>query len=175
MNLKIYKFFDTEELTENQKVFLWFITMMFREVGWQETISMDCFDFRRILFGSRKGLLTTNAAFPKHLREYFYTKFIANERVLIGLSDSVFEWASHQPGTNAGLGVQDIKVESVHAQKLVIYLSACINNIDNLFVSEEEGGLYGLLIDKPSRYNTVGTDVRYRGADRFSFDQFFDE
>ena len=86
MKLRVFRVFeDIQDLTDEQKVFLWFITMVFRQVGWQETLTMDSFDYRRIMFGTKKGALTTQVAFPKNLRKYFYTNFIANERVVISV------------------------------------------------------------------------------------------
>lgn len=175
MKLRIFRVFeDIQDLTDEQKVFLWFITMVFRQVGWQETLTMDSFDYRRIMFGNKKGALTTQVAFPKNLRKYFYTNFIANERVVIALSDHVFEMVDHIPGPKTSIGVYNVEVESIPCQKMVIYLSACLNNMDTLIVSEEDGGKYGLLIDKKSRFRKAGEGGEtYLQHDRFSFDQFF--
>lgn len=174
MKLRIYRVFDdVEDLTDQQRVFLWFITTMLREVGWQETLTMDSFDYRRLLFGNKKGALTTRVAFPKNLRKYFNVGFVGNDRVIISLSDTVHEMVDRIPGPKNQIGHIWTEVNDLPCQKIVIYLSALFNNIDTLLVSEEEGGKYGLLIDKKSRFRKSNEGHYYTQHDRFSFDQFF--
>lgn len=176
MKLRIYNVFkDVKDLTDQQKVFLWFMTMVLRQVGWQETLTIDGFDFRRIVFGSKRGDLLNNVAFPSNLRPYFWTKFIGNERVIIGMSDKVFQIVAGTPGPKKEIGVIDTYIEDFTCQKMVIYLMACLNNMDQLVVSDEEGGKYGLLIDKKSRFRRQrNRDKDYNQLDIFSFEQFFE-
>ena len=173
MILKIYKIFNDLNYTDEEKVFLWFLTHCFREVGWQETLTMDAFDYRRILFSGRKGDLVNQVAFPSHLRKYFNVHFVGNERVGISLSESVHEYVTLKPGPK-DIGVHEVTIQSLTAQKVAIYLSACLNNMDQLFISEEEGGKYGLLIDKKSRFrNQRNKKQDYTQHSRFSFEQMF--
>lgn len=176
MKLKIYNVFkDIQDLTDQQKVFLWFVTMVWRQVGWQETLTIDGFDFRRLMFGSKRGDLLNNVAFPKNLRPYFWTKFVGNERVVIALSDKVFEIVAKTPGPKNDIGVMDVDIERFNCQKMVIYLMACLNNMDQLIVPEEEGGMLGLTIDKKSRFRRQRDRTKdYNQHDIFSFEQFFE-
>lgn len=173
MKLKIYNIFTNVNYTDQEKVFLWFLTHCFREVGWQETLTMDGFDYRRILFAGAKGDLTKQVSFPKHLREYLEVHFLGNERVGICLTKKAHEYVDGKSGPK-DIGVYPVTIKDHTAQMVAIYLSACLNNMDQLFVSEEEGGKYGLLIDKKSRFRSQ-RDVKhsYTQHSRFSFEQMF--
>lgn len=177
MKLRIYKFYeDVQDLTDNEKVFLWFTTMIFREVGWQETITLDAFDYKKMLFGSKRGDIASVASFPQNIKKFFDINVVARERVVLSLSDYVFEWMSRKAGPKDGIGVIPVEVEDISCQKVAIYLSACLNNMETLIVPEEEGGKLGLLIDRKSRFRRAGEGGEdYLQHDRFSFDQMFDE
>lgn len=177
MKLRIYNFYeDAKDLTDHQKVFLWFTTMIFREVGWQETITLDAFDYKKMLFGSKQGDLASVVSFPGNLKKYFHINVVARERIVLSLSDYVFEWVSRKAGPKDGIGVYTVEVEDISCQKIAIYLSACLNNMDTLIVSEKDGGKLGLLIDRRSRFRAQRErDDNYLQHDRFSFDQMFDE
>ena len=91
------------------------------------------------------------------------------------MSDKVFQIVAGTPGPKKEIGVIDTYIEDFTCQKMVIYLMACLNNMDQLVVSDEEGGKYGLLIDKKSRFRRQrNRDKDYNQLDIFSFEQFFE-
>jgi len=160
MILKVYKVALSKGMSDNEALFSWFLTCMFRHLGEHDTLTMHRTDIQYILFNTTCVKFTLEKIQEGPLSKAFL--FIdLGDRIAIRLRQDVLD----KKYNGRRLGVLKTEIVDEYAMKLGIYLHAALNFIDSI-VSESDSPFEP--VDHESSRFGKGPTTTYSVQDRFS-------
>lgn len=162
MKIYIYKKIDHENLTDQHKVLGWFLTMMFREAGERETLTMDEYDFKVLFFGDPYHKVDMDIVSQSGLGKFFSFANIG-PRIVIQIKPYM---RSKNTNRKAKEGCDKIKIYDELAIKMAIYLHAAVNLMDHWFMDDDINIFH---YDDNSRFGR-GARNKWTQHERFSFE-----
>lgn len=162
MQLYIYIKAKPENLTDEEKVLAWFLTMMFREAGEEQVLTLDEHDFKYMLKGFSGGRLNMEELAEEPISEMFAFANLG-QRIAVKIKDEAFR----KRYANRKLGVRKYRIEDEGAIRVAVYLHAALNFMPNWFTEED----YNIFAKQPyhGRF-TPGSKDTFTLQERFNFE-----
>ena len=162
MQLYIYIKAKAEELNDQERVLAWFLSMMFREVGEDQTLTLDTYDFQYMLNGFSGGRLNIEEVNESPIGTMFVFANLG-PRVAIRIRDEAFK----KRYANRKLGVKKYSIEDELAIRVAVYLHAALNFMGNWFTEDD----FNIFAEQPylGRF-TPGSKETFTLQERFNFE-----
>lgn len=159
MKLFCYKKVNTEELTDQETLFLWFLTTMFREAGEEEILTIDKYDFVVMFAGDPRRKVKIEELVEHPLAKMF--KFAdLGPRYAVSIKEEILA----KRYANRKLGCKATHIQEEIPLKIAIYLHAALNLMDDWFMGEEINIFTDIRVSRFGKSNRQ----RFGMQDRFS-------
>lgn len=132
MDLYIYKKAEAENLSDQHKVLLWFLTLMFRDVGEDQVLTLDIYDFKYMYATDSSVGINIEDLNESPLGTIFSYANLG-PRMAIRVRDEV----QAKIYKNRKLGVTKYTIEDEIARMTAVYLHAALNFMDSWYTDDD--------------------------------------
>lgn len=120
MKIKVPKIFNTTTMTDNEKLFCWFIGKFFDRYSWDQPFTMDAYDAKIILHSST---IRTFAAsnIGDELPKYFKIAFYSDRRIGLQINKDTLAILKRRHMSRGEIKVGTYDVEITQPTTILIY------------------------------------------------------
>lgn len=137
MKLYIFRQANADELSDTHKVFAWFLTMIYRDVGINEVVTIDWRDFQYLYYGTSGRRLLMDDIAEEPLSKIFHFANLG-PRIAIKIKDEAIQRYKKMQGKKTGkMGVTPHYVTEEGPCRVAAYLHAALNFMPNWYMDPD--------------------------------------